>query len=141
VVQNSAVPLSDVELMPFHSESSDDEKSSRSDSKAKSPKSKPTKPSKSHKGKSGDGSQKVSEGKHESARGFQDKSHDLLSSLNQLVELKAKTEEMKIKRMNAQQANEETQRKLAVAKMVLEMDNVSDEVKAKANDILLWLMD
>jgi hypothetical protein len=48
---------------------------------------------------------------------------------------------MKIKRMNAQQANEETQRKLAVAKIALEMDNVSDEVKAKANDILLWLMD
>jgi len=56
------------------------------------------------------------------------------------VDLKAHAEEMKIQHIAAQQVVEESQCKLEVAKLALGMENVSDEVKAKANDILLQLM-
>lgn len=132
------------------SESSDGEESSHSGSKSKSdsPKckssrslkhSKPFKSSKSL-GKSKATSQKVSELKHLGAKGFREESCSSLSTLDRLVELKASTEEMKIKQMNSQQAAKEAQCKLKVAKLALEMDNMSEEVKVRANDLFLQLM-
>jgi hypothetical protein len=97
-------------------------------------------PSKSSKGKSKGSSRKVSEVKHQPASGFREDSRKSISSLDRLVDLKAHAEEMKIERMAAQQVVEESQRKLEVAKLALGLENVSDEVKAKANDILLQLM-
>ena len=47
---------------------------------------------------------------------------------------------MKIRQMGLRQANEEAQRKLEIAKQILGMDNVNDEVKAKANNLLFELM-
>lgn len=60
--------------------------------------------------------------------------------MERLVELKANAEEMKIKRMKSLQVIEEAQRKFDIAKQVMGMDNASDEVKAKANELLLQLM-
>ena len=60
--------------------------------------------------------------------------------MERLVELKANAEAMKIKRMKSLQAIEEAQRKFDIAKQVMGMDNASDEVKAKANELLLQLM-
>ena len=60
--------------------------------------------------------------------------------MERLVELKANAEEMKIKWMKSLQAIEEAQRKFDIAKQVMGMDNASDEVKAKANELLLQLM-
>ncbi|KIL55498.1 hypothetical protein M378DRAFT_17904 [Amanita muscaria Koide BX008] len=148
VVRNSCAPLSDAEPTVGNSESSDNEESSRSGSKAGSPISKPqssklksskhAKASKSLKLKAG--SRKVSEPKHVGAKGFKEESRGSVSALDRLVELKANIEEMKIKRMGSQQAAEAAQRKFEIAKQVMEMDNVSDEVKAKANELLLQLM-
>jgi hypothetical protein len=143
VIRNSATPLSDIESTPVDSDSSADEKPSHSHSRSNSPKPKLVKssqPSKSSKGKSKDSSRKVSEVKHQSANGFREDSRKSISSLDRLVDLKAHAEEMKIQRIAAQQVVEESQRKLEVAKLALGMENVSDEVKAKANDILLQLM-
>ena len=144
VVRNSNALLSDVE--PTISDSdSDDEDSSHSGSKAaflsqksKQKDLKTSKVSKSLKLKSG--SRKVSEPKHMGAKGFKEESRNSLSALDRLVELKANTEEMKIKQMGLRQAGEESQRKFDIAKQILGMDNASDEVKAKANQILFELM-
>ena len=73
-------------------------------------------------------------------KGFKEESRNSLSALDRLVELKANTEEMKIKQMGLRQAGEESQRKFDIAKQILGMDNASDEVKAKANQILFELM-
>jgi hypothetical protein len=42
--------------------------------------------------------------------------------------------------MSSQQAHKEAQHKFDIAKQILMMDNVSDEVKAKANALLLEMM-
>ncbi|KIL57041.1 hypothetical protein M378DRAFT_1031598 [Amanita muscaria Koide BX008] len=116
VVQNSCAPLSDVELTILDSESSDDSRQSSKHSK----RSKSSKPS----SKSKAGSRNVSEPKHSGAKGFRVESRGSLSAIDRLVELKASTEELRIKRMNLQQNTSESQRKLEVAKTVLEMDNL-----------------
>ncbi|KAF8232636.1 hypothetical protein L208DRAFT_1423066 [Tricholoma matsutake] len=148
VVRNSCAPLSDAEPTVVDSES-DNEESSHSGSKASSPnhqsqqssKQKSSKPSKASKAlKVNAGSQKVSELKHVGAKGFKEDSHNSLSALDQLVELKANAEEMKIKQMSLQQAGEEAQCKFDIAKQILAMDHVSDEVKVKANNLLFELM-
>lgn len=145
VARNSNALLSDTE--PAISDSdSDEEVLSHSGSKAaflnqksqQSSKQKDLKPSKPSKLKSG--SRKVSEPKHMGAKGFKEESRNSLSALDRLVELKASTEEMKIKQMGLRQAGEESQRKFDIAKQILGMDNASDEVKAKANQLLFELM-
>jgi hypothetical protein len=143
VIQNLATPLSDIKSTPVDSDSSADEKPSHSHSRSNSPKPKLVKssqPLKSSKGKSKDSSWKVSAVKHQSANGFREDSRKSISSLDQLVDLKAHAKEMKIQHIAAQQVVEESQHKLEVEKLALGMENVSDEVKAKANDILLQLM-
>lgn len=47
---------------------------------------------------------------------------------------------MKIKQMNLWQTGEESQHKFDIGKQILGMDNVSDEVKAKSNELLFKLM-
>ena len=147
VVRNSCALHSDTELEPTVADSeSNDEDLSHSGSKAgsldrksqQSSKQKLSKLSKASSSKSG--SRKVSEPKHMGAKGFREESRNSHSALDRLVELKANTEEMKIKQMGLRQANEEAQRKLEIAKQILGMDNVNDEVKAKANNLLFELM-
>ena len=127
----SCSPLSNTNLTVVNSDSSNESLHSIS-------RPKPAKASKSSKLKAG--SQKVSEPKHVGAKGFKEESRNSLSALERLVELKANAEEMKIKQMVSRQAAEEAQRKFDIAKQVMGMDNASDEVKAKANELLLQLM-
>jgi hypothetical protein len=74
------------------------------------------------------------------AKGFRHQSRNSLSSLDQLMELKAKTEELKLRSLASKQQNDKANRKLEVARMALATDNVSEAVKARANDIFLQLM-
>jgi hypothetical protein len=133
-VQNSTAQLSDSDPIPSDHESDD----TSPPPKNKSSKSR-GKPAPKPKSKTAPG-QWVSEEKHHHTKGFKNQSMESMSAIEVLVRMKTESERMKQETLVAKLKAEENNRKLEVAKMILEMDSASDEVKAKANATLIGLL-